>query len=549
MVISASTLLGLDDEPGMLGGYGAIPSEVLHDILNNSDSTGVTARLRELFCDPADGRLVAMDSTARCFTGGLRSFALWRDQDCRLSGGRIADVDHIDDHRHGGPTAAANGQGLGKGVHIVKDHPAITVRALPPTLDASDALNRLRAHAPDIEWTMPTGGTPTRGHPHPRSGTAADPFRPIRVSGSGTCATCSHSPDDRLARVSEASPFDEVIGRSAYALIRFGNDESVTLLAGERADVERIADVPIEQGNPATGRRFDRLVAIPYRQVRERGFAAVDDGTPLSSITIDHESTLPLDEALTLLPDQPPVFADRGGFEIPDADYEQVVAAVIRDEIGAGEGANLVIGRTWRAQAQQFGHNEAMTVWRRLLERERGAYWTFCAFTGDRWLIGASPERHISLDAGQVRMNPISGTFRLRGLDTGADDYLTKPFSPKELVARAGAVLRRVRPALAAETLGYSGLEMDLGAHRVKRDTVPVQLGPTEYRLLRHFLENPGRVFSRQQLLETVWPHSEDIELRTVDVHIRRLRLALGEPDIVRTVRSAGYALDAEGLA
>nr|MDQ3417128.1 chorismate-binding protein [Actinomycetota bacterium] len=220
--------------------------------------------------------------------------------------------------------------------------------------------------------------------------------------------------------MSEASPFDEVIGRSAYALIRFGNDESVTLLAGERADVERIADVPIEQGNPATGRRFDRLVAIPYRQVRERGFAAVDDGTPLSSITIDHESTLPLDEALTLLPDQPPVFTDRGGFEIPDADYEQVVAAVIRDEIGAGEGANLVIGRTWRAQAQQFGHDEAMTVWRRLLERERGAYWTFCVFTGDRWLIGASPERHISLDAGQVRMNPISGTFRLRGLDTGA---------------------------------------------------------------------------------------------------------------------------------
>jgi two-component system, OmpR family, phosphate regulon response regulator PhoB len=138
---------------------------------------------------------------------------------------------------------------------------------------------------------------------------------------------------------------------------------------------------------------------------------------------------------------------------------------------------------------------------------------------------------------------------RIRGLETGADDYLTKPFSPKELVARAAAVLRRVRPALAAETLGYAGLEMDLTAHRVKRDGQPVQLGPTEYRLLKHLLENPGRVFSRQQLLETVWPHSEDIELRTVDVHIRRLRLALGEPDIVRTVRSAGYALDAEGLA
>jgi two-component system phosphate regulon response regulator PhoB len=137
---------------------------------------------------------------------------------------------------------------------------------------------------------------------------------------------------------------------------------------------------------------------------------------------------------------------------------------------------------------------------------------------------------------------------RVRGLETGADDYVTKPFSPKELVARAAAVLRRVRPALAAELLAYSGIEMDLAAHKVRREGAPLQLGPTEYRLLRHFLEKPGRVFSRQQLLETVWPHSEDIELRTVDVHIRRLRLALGDPDLIRTVRSAGYALDSASL-
>lgn len=138
---------------------------------------------------------------------------------------------------------------------------------------------------------------------------------------------------------------------------------------------------------------------------------------------------------------------------------------------------------------------------------------------------------------------------RIRGLETGADDYVTKPFSPKELLARAGAVMRRVRPALAADGLSYSGIDMDLAAHRVKRNGLPVQVGPTEYRLLRHFLEQPGRVFSRQQLLDTVWPHSEEIELRTVDVHIRRLRLALGEPDVIRTVRSAGYALDSEGSA
>lgn len=137
---------------------------------------------------------------------------------------------------------------------------------------------------------------------------------------------------------------------------------------------------------------------------------------------------------------------------------------------------------------------------------------------------------------------------RIRGLETGADDFVTKPFSPKELVARAKALLRRASPNLVADTLRYAGLEMDVAAHRVRRDGSPIALGPTEYRLLRHFLQHPEKVFSRQQLLEQVWPHNEEIELRTVDVHIRRLRQALessGGPDVIRTVRSEGYSLDA----
>ena len=138
---------------------------------------------------------------------------------------------------------------------------------------------------------------------------------------------------------------------------------------------------------------------------------------------------------------------------------------------------------------------------------------------------------------------------RIRGLETGADDYVTKPFSPRELLARVGAVLRRVRPALAGELLTYGDIELDADAHRVRRAGRPVQLGPTEFRLLRHLMENPGRVFSRERLLDAIWPRDRDIDVRTVDVHVRRLRKALNEgaqKDLVRTVRSAGYSLDAQ---
>jgi two-component system phosphate regulon response regulator PhoB len=136
---------------------------------------------------------------------------------------------------------------------------------------------------------------------------------------------------------------------------------------------------------------------------------------------------------------------------------------------------------------------------------------------------------------------------RVRGLEVGADDYVAKPFSPSELLARVRALLRRARPSTTSDLLTYAGVVMDLVSHRVLRDGRPVHLGPTEYRLLRFLMERPGRVYTREQLLDAVWGRDIYVEARTVDVHIRRLRKALNGPkdtDMIRTVRSAGYALD-----
>lgn len=138
---------------------------------------------------------------------------------------------------------------------------------------------------------------------------------------------------------------------------------------------------------------------------------------------------------------------------------------------------------------------------------------------------------------------------RIRGLDTGADDYVVKPFSMTELFARIRAVMRRIRPGLADDQVRCGDIVIDRVAHRVRRDGSEVHLGPTEFRLLDYLMQHPGRVFSREQLLDAVWGSDVYVEARTVDVHIGRLRKALnnaGEGDPIRTVRSAGYALDSE---
>ena len=138
-------------------------------------------------------------------------------------------------------------------------------------------------------------------------------------------------------------------------------------------------------------------------------------------------------------------------------------------------------------------------------------------------------------------------TDKIRGFETGADDYVTKPFSTKELVLRVQALLKRVKPSLIEDIVVFKDLKIDRLSRRVYRGDNQIKLGPTEYNLLNFFIKNPSRVYSREQLLNQVWGNAIYVETRTVDVHIRRLRKAInleGKVDLIRTVRSAGYALD-----
>ncbi|GAA3678425.1 phenazine-specific anthranilate synthase component I [Nocardioides ginsengisoli] len=209
-----------------------------------------------------------------------------------------------------------------------------------------------------------------------------------------------------------------VQGHEAWAIIRrstrAGDRDTVGVLGGTRSVVESIMDIPLETGVPEPGHICDRLVAVPFRQVSERGFEAHDDGTPLVVVDVQQEHEFSVADVIAAIDEVPVEFTDRGGFETSDDEYAKIVASIIDEEIGQGEGANLVVGRSYRAVVADWSAEVALTVYRRLLERERGAYWTFVFFTGDRYLIGASPERHVSVHGGDVRMNPISGTFHLR---------------------------------------------------------------------------------------------------------------------------------------
>ncbi|MFJ8127184.1 anthranilate synthase family protein [Streptomyces hydrogenans] len=192
-----------------------------------------------------------------------------------------------------------------------------------------------------------------------------------------------------------------------FALLRRrtpGRDhDTVEVLTGAVHEVERLAQLPVGE-RPA-------LALVPFRQIRERGFDVRDDGTPLSVLVADETYELPLDEVLDALPAHP-VTVTGGRFDVSDEEYAATVRRVIEEEIGGGEGANFVIRRTYTGEIPGFGRADALALFRRLLAGERGAYWTFVVHTGERTLVGASPEVHVRMAGGTVVMNPISGTYR-----------------------------------------------------------------------------------------------------------------------------------------
>ncbi|WP_326612543.1 anthranilate synthase family protein [Streptomyces scopuliridis] len=192
-----------------------------------------------------------------------------------------------------------------------------------------------------------------------------------------------------------------------FALLRRrtpGRDHGVVeLLIGSVHEADRLAELPDGAG--------PSLALVPFRQIRERGFDVRDDGTPLAVLVADETYELPLGDLLAGLPAHD-VRVEDGAFDIDDERYAEIVRRVIEDEIGRGEGANFVIRRTFEGRVPGFGRADALALFRRLLTGERGAYWTFLVHTGDRTLVGASPEVHVRMSGGTVVMNPISGTFR-----------------------------------------------------------------------------------------------------------------------------------------
>jgi 2-amino-4-deoxychorismate synthase len=213
--------------------------------------------------------------------------------------------------------------------------------------------------------------------------------------------------------------FDEVLRLepAAFALLHRPEQAPgvVEVLAGDVVTPGSLAEVPLPELSDEAGgagrARHDTLVVVPYRQITERGFVCNDDAAPLLALRVHRQQTVPLAEATARIPDR--TFDLTGGhFDVDDDSYAEVVRKIISNEIGDGQGANFVIKRSFVADISDYTPADALAVFRRLLARESGAHWTFLAHFGDRTLVGASPERHVSLHEGTAVMNPISGTYR-----------------------------------------------------------------------------------------------------------------------------------------
>jgi phenazine biosynthesis protein phzE len=238
---------------------------------------------------------------------------------------------------------------------------------------------------------------------------------------------------DLLARILEPDP-------PAFALLHrpdSGPRGMLDILTGAVTMPATLADIPLADAPPASrqGGGHEVLVVIPYRQIAERGFDAPDDGTPMLALTVTEQEQLPVAEALARVPMVATTLAG-GRFDTDDEDYAQMVRQVVADEIGAGEGANFVVKRSFMADISGYSVRSALSFFCRLLEREHGAYWTFIIHAGCRTLVGASPERHITLNGAMAVMNPISGTYRYpSGGPTlrGVTEFLADPKETDEL--------------------------------------------------------------------------------------------------------------------
>lgn len=188
-------------------------------------------------------------------------------------------------------------------------------------------------------------------------------------------------------------------------------EDRVEVLLGDVRAVSRLADLPLPELSPAGRPRLDLLALVPYRQLAERGLACQDDGMPLVVMTVRARGVELVSDLLRYIPDVPMDLRD-SGFDVDDAGYAELVRRVLADEIGRGEGSNFVIKRAFVATVANHSPRTALAFFRRLISAESGAYWTFLVHTGDRTLVGATPERHVSLSNGIATMNPISGTYR-----------------------------------------------------------------------------------------------------------------------------------------